>query len=203
MENHPARLAHVSHARLREQCPQRQLHRREVAGAKGPDGLFYSRGSLVLVDELATNEPASLEKGMGYTVPVLSEHIKDLCEKWKVRPEGVADDAIFAQGGHSRDSISDEFRAAGVNFIPAKKSDRITGWNVMRRLLQDAGKPDVPGLYIARHCEYFWSTVPYLGRDPKRVEDLDSRGPDHSADAVRYGCLRQSQEVQKMKLGGI
>ena len=33
----------------------------------------------------------------------------------------------------------------------------------MRRLLQAAGKPDVPGLFIARHCEYFWATVPYLG----------------------------------------
>jgi hypothetical protein len=58
----------------------------------------------------------------------------------------------------------------------------------MRRLLQDAGKPDVPGLYVARHCEYFFATVPYLGRDPKRVEDVDSRGPDHAADAVRYGA---------------
>ena len=78
-----------------------------------------------------------------------------------------------------------------MTFIPAKKADRITGWNIMRRLLQDAGKPDVPGLYIARHCEYFWATVPYLGRDPKRVEDVDSRGPDHAADAARYGCLYQ------------
>ena len=92
---------------------------------------------------------------MGYTVPVLSEHIKEMCARWGVRPEGVADDAIFAQAGHSRGSISDEFRTSGVYFIPAKKADRITGWSVMRRLLQYAGKPDVPGLYIARHCEYF------------------------------------------------
>jgi hypothetical protein len=83
---------------------------------------------------------------MGYTVPVLSEHIKEFCARWKVRPVGVADDAIFAKGGHSRGSISDEFRAAGVTFYPAKKADRISGWQVMRRLLQDAGKPDVPGL---------------------------------------------------------
>jgi hypothetical protein len=58
----------------------------------------------------------------------------------------------------------------------------------MRCLLQDAGKPDRAGLYIARHCEYFWSTVPYLARDPRRVEDLDSRGLDHGADAARYAC---------------
>jgi hypothetical protein len=63
---------------------------------------------------------------------------------------------------------------------------------MMRRLLADAGKPDVPGLYISRSCEYFWATVPYLARDQKRVEDVDSSGPDHAADATRYGLLRQT-----------
>jgi hypothetical protein len=34
------------------------------------------------------------------------------------------------------------------------------------------------------------STVPYLARDQKRIEDVDSSGPDHAADAARYACLR-------------
>ncbi len=172
-------------------------------GGTGPDGKFFPRNSLILVDELATNEPGNVSKGMGYTVPVLAEHIKEMCALWKVPPEGVADDACFAKTGHGAGSIADEFRAAGVNFDPAKKSDRIPGWQVMRRLLQDAGKPDVPGLYIARHCEYFWATVPYLGRDPRRVEDLDSRGPDHAADAARYGCLRERHTMMVLKLSGV
>lgn len=169
-------------------------------GDKGPDERWYPRDSLIVVDELATNEPGRLDRGMGYTVPVLAEHIKELCARWpqstdgrfqRVRPTGVADDAIFAATGSGAGSISEEFRRAGVNFSPAKKADRLTGWNIMRRLLQDAGKPDMPGLYIARHCEYAWETLPILGRDPRRVEDLDSRGPDHAADALRYGCLRR------------
>jgi hypothetical protein len=32
----------------------------------------------------------------------------------------------------------------------------------MKRMLADAGKLDVPGLFISRSCEYFWATVPYL-----------------------------------------
>lgn len=60
----------------------------------------------------------------------------------------------------------------------------------MRRLLGDASKLDVPGLYISRACTYFWDTLPYLARDQKRVEDLDSTGPDHGADACRYGLMR-------------
>lgn len=160
-------------------------------GATGTDGKFYPRDSLVLVDELATCKPDRLNDGIGWTVPILAEEIVAMCKRWKVQPQGVADDAIFANGGHSTGSIADEFRRQRVYFRPAGKSDRISGWNIMRRLLADAGKPDVPGLYISRGCEYFWSTVPYLARDVKRVEDVDSSGPDHGADAVRYGCLQR------------
>lgn len=42
------------------------------------------------------------------------------------------------------------FSRCGVRFDPAKKADRITGWNIMRRLLADAGQVDKPGLYISR-----------------------------------------------------
>jgi hypothetical protein len=50
----------------------------------------------------------------------------------------------------SAGSIADEFRLAGVYFNPAKKSQRMTGWQRMKRMLADAGKPDVPGLYVSR-----------------------------------------------------
>lgn len=179
-------------------------------GDTGPDGRWYPRDSLIAVDELVTNEPGRLDRGMGYTVPVLAELIKEMCDRWKpthgmhhfqrVRAVGPADDAIFSKTGSGAGSISDEFRRAGVNFTPAKKADRLTGWNIMRRLLQDAGKPDLPGMYIARHCEYFWATAPTLGRDPRRPEDLDSRGPDHSVDSLRYGCLRQKRELKMSAL---
>ncbi|HEX3486255.1 MAG TPA: phage terminase large subunit [Micropepsaceae bacterium] len=172
-------------------------------GAKGPDGRFYPRDSLILVDELATSKPDRPNEGLGWTVPILAEEIVSICKRWDVRPEGVADDAIFAKGGHASGSIADEFRRCGVVFREAKKADRITGWTTMRRLLADAGKPDVPGLYISRNCEYWWATVPFLGRDIKRVEDIDSHGPDHGADAARYGCLRLRHKMMRMQLAGI
>lgn len=172
-------------------------------GAEGPDGKYYSRDSLALVDKLATAKRDRPNEGLGWTVPILAEEIIAMCKRWGVRPRGVADDAIFAKTGSSSGSIAQEFTNAGVLFTPAKKADRLTGWNIMRRPLSDAGKPDVPGLYISRGCEYFWSTVPYLGRDQKRVEDIDSSSPDHAADAVRYGCLRQRQEIIHIKLGGV
>ena len=172
-------------------------------GGEGPDGKFYSRDSLVLIDELYTCKPDRPTEGMGWTVPIVAEEIVAMCKRWKVQARGVADDACFSQGGSSSGSIADEFLRHRVYFQPARKADRMTGWNIMRRLLADAGKPDVPGLYVSRACEYFWSTVPYLARDPKRIEDVDSSGPDHAADAVRYGCLRRDDRMLKVTIGGI
>lgn len=175
--------------------------------AKSPgtthEGVFYPRDSLILIDELATAKKDRLNEGLGWTVPILSEEILVMCKHWGVKAQGVADDAIFARTGSGAGSIADEFMRAGVRFLPAKKADRLTGWNIMRRLLSDAGKPDSPGLYISRGCEYFWSTVPYLGRDQKRVEDVDSSGADHAADAVRYGCLNQRHKMTRPEVVGI
>lgn len=171
-------------------------------GATGPDDRFYPRGSLVLVDELATAQRDRPNVGLGWTVPILSEEIIGMCKRWGVEAEGVADDAVFAKGGHQAGSIADEFMRAGVRFYPALKGDRITGWNVMRRLLANAGKVDAPGLYVSRACAYFWETVPFLGRDMRRVEDVDSSQADHAADAVRYGCLRVGHNARLTRCVG-
>jgi hypothetical protein len=164
------------------------------------EGKFYPRNSIVLVDELATARRDNLNMGLGWTAATLAEAIVDFCKPWDMNPQGVADDAIFAKSGYSSGSIAEEFSRKGVYFRPARKADRISGWQRMKRLMMDAGKPDSPGLYISRGCEYFWATVPYLARDQKRVEDVDSSGPDHAADACRYGLLRRV-DAMSIKIG--
>jgi hypothetical protein len=162
----------------------------ESPGTTGQDGRYYPRGSIVLLDELATNEPGSLTRGMGYTIPVLADRIKEMCARWGIKPEGVADDAIFARTGSGAGSIAEEFRRYGVPFTPARKGERVAGWEKTRRMLQDAGKPDRPGLYVSRLCRYWWDTVPVVPRDPRKPDDVDSRAADHAADATRYALNR-------------
>lgn len=162
---------------------------------------YYPKGSLVVVDELVTCKRDNLNVGLGWTVPTLAEEIKKMCGYWGIRAYGVADDAIFAKTGHHTGSIADEFRREGISFEPAKKADRITGWNIVRRLLSDAGKPDRPGLYISNQCKYLWETLPMLARDEKRPEDMASDGPDHAADALRYGCIRRARPVTRLNIG--
>lgn len=158
-------------------------------GLQGPDGRFYPKGSLLLLDELATVVPGSSTVGLQWTLPKLAEAIKELAGKWGISPEGVGDDAMFANHGHAAGSIADEFEYYSVRFKEARKGDRATGWEVMRKLLQQAGEPDVPGLYVSRDCAYWLETVPFLERDPRKLNDVRTDGPDHAADACRYACF--------------
>lgn len=163
-------------------------------------GRFYPRGSIILLDELAAVRNGSWNIGLGWTASTTAEAIREFCDRWKVSPSGVADDACFAKTGHTGGSIAQEFAAKGVRFQPAQKADRISGWQKMRRMLADAGKPDAPGLYVSRACSYWWVTVPFLARDDRRIEDVASSGPDHGADACRYGILRR-QTATRIDLG--
>jgi len=174
--------------------------------AKSPgaehEGKFYPRGSYVLVDELATHKPNNLAVGMGWNVDQLGSAIRDLCAKWDCLPEGICDDACFSRSGASAGSIADEFQHAGVHFARAGKADRISGWQKMKRLLMDAGKPDKAGLYVSRSCLFFWATVPSIARDERRSEDVDTTSIDHAADAARYAILaREYAQYVKVTWG--
>jgi hypothetical protein len=74
----------------------------------------------------------------------------------------------------------------------SEKEKRAAGWQHMKRMLADAGKPDVPGLCVSRACAYWWTTAPTFARDQKCIKDVDSSGPDHAADAARCGILAQA-----------
>ena len=151
---------------------------------------WFPRDSVLVLDEVATNRPGNYNAGLCLTVPEVSERILAMCKRWHAKPFGVADDACFARTGHSTGSIAKEFETAGVYFEPAVKGDRLSGLEMMRTMFRDAGKPDKPGLYIARRCEYLWSTLPYLARDERKPEDIDSSQADHGYDALRYGLRR-------------
>lgn len=159
------------------------------------EGRFYPRGSVVLFDECALVHPDDDNAGLGLTVPDQATRIKDMARRWGITPQGSADDAIFNKTGSQSGSIADEFRRAGVAWARARKGSRVAGWQKMRRLLADAGKPDVPGLYISRSCRYWWHTVPSLPRDPRNPEDVDSSAPDHAADACRYALTYDAPVV--------
>jgi hypothetical protein len=148
------------------------------------------RGSYIRLDEWNTaREDMVTAHNVG--IPRAVEQIKRMCDAWGVkRPKGCLDDACFSnQRGGQAASIADEYRAEGLNLTRAKKGTRVAGWQHMSTLLADAGKPDRPGLYLNDLCRYALATLPVLMRDEREIEDVDSDGPDHAADEIRYALL--------------
>lgn len=116
-----------------------------------------------------------------------------------VRP-GPADSSIFAaENGVSigADMMRPQ-RVCGerrrISFVRSDKrpGSRVTGWELMRKMLSDAkpkkdGTPrERPGLFVFDRCEQFRRTVPTLPRDERNLDDVDTDVEDHVADEARY-----------------
>lgn len=160
------------------------------AESPGVDG--FPKGSLLLLDELATYDPGdtSFNTGLHWGPDKLGERVKALCSPWGCPPEGVGDDAYGLE-----ESLLSTFASNGIYLIKPHK-ERVAGWQVMRNMLVSVTNRDGgPGLWIAERCKYFWHTVPFLQRDDSYPEDIITKGvPDHGADAARYGVLHRNRQ---------
>ncbi len=146
----------------------------------------YPKDSIILLDELSTALPDDPNVGMGWPPTKLAEAIKEMCGRWGVRPEGVADDAMGLE-----ESLFEVLRRHGI-WLEKPKKERIAGWQKMRNMLVSARERDGrPGLWIGARCRYFWETAPFVERDAHRPEDLDTAGPDHALDAARYAVMHE------------
>ena len=101
--------------------------------------------------------------------------------------QGVADPSIW--DGSRGKSVAQTAADLGLYFTPGI-NDRIPGWMQVHQRLQ-FDQEGRPGLYVFEGCMDFIRTIPTLRYDPKRPEDLDTRGEDHIADETRYMCMAQ------------
>lgn len=104
---------------------------------------------------------------------------------------GVLDTACWDDS--RGESIAQQFQRFGIHFKKSTKN-RLGGWQKLRRLLayekDESGKLITrPRLQVFDNCRGLIKTLPSLVHDKHNVEDLDSKGPDHHADALRYGIM--------------
>ena len=98
------------------------------------------------------------------------------------------DPSMFTKGNDGSISIADQFKQAlpkhSALFKPSS-NDRIGGWENIHKWLSVA--PDgLPYLIISRMCHNLVRTMPELVHDDVKVEDVNTEGEDHHADALRY-----------------
>jgi hypothetical protein len=126
--------------------------------------------------------------------------------KWKdLFRRGYADNAIGQQMNEF--SVAEEFKRGirlnsevhpGIawELVSKPPGSRVTGAALMReKLIATARRPEsrmreAPGLFIVKEdCPNTVRTLPVLQRSPKNLDDIDTGGEDHCADAIRY-CLQ-------------
>ena len=95
---------------------------------------------------------------------------------------GIADPAIW--DAETGESIAETAAKHQVYFTPGDHK-RIPGWMQMhyRFAFDENG---FPMFYVFKNCKHFIRTIPLLQYDEHKVEDVDTTGEDHIADAVRY-----------------
>ena len=164
---------------------------------QGPAGLVVPRDSIVVVDEIATCAGDDLNTGLGWVPAQLAEEIHLRCTRWNVRPRGCLDDARGLQG----ETLIEVFRGMGIYFEKFAKG-RLAGWAAVKGRMAAVrdDDPDQPWLLINGRARYLAETLPLLQRDKIRPEDLDTRGPDHGADALA-GAVTHRPQICRISRG--
>jgi len=170
-------------------------------------------GSVVKIDEYYSalkDEDGQYQWNKGdftLTTSKMARYAAELCERNGLALseihvlQRIADAAIGANTGHQDGSIGAQLEAFGAEFSAGPKGLRSNGWTLMTTMMEAAGSPVLAGLYATERCLSFWATIPMLVYDAKNPLDIESSGPDHTADADRYVLMAMQKGGGRMFSG--
>lgn len=133
----------------------------------------------------------------GLTPTMQAELIIDKTKEWGLTEEQIhltiVDPAMKVasqDAGHKLRSVIDLYSDCGVRNISLGRNARVPGWAVFKDYLRipdpDEDGDSVPMLRFTTRCKNTIETIPTLTVSSTNVEDLDTDGLDHAADAIRY-----------------
>lgn len=149
-----------------------------------------------------TGEP---DVGVRWTAQKIADKIREIEEKedGDCTIVGIADPAIWNNTGSSEGSIADMMEQRGVYFEKGNH-DRLAGkMQVHYRLAFD--EDGLPMIYFFDTCKNMIRTLPQLGYDPVRPEDVNTGQEDHLYDALKYFLMtnpipvRQNEEPKRQE----
>ena len=143
-------------------------------------------GTLIVEDEYVFNGPQRNKLVAGEVATEIVQRTKE--RGWRVR-RWLADPAMARQTGHDTgETHLDTFRRYGVP-LTAADNDRINGWGRVRAWLRDNPLTGKPFLRIHPRCAFLIRTLGAVQMDPGCPEDVETDGPDHAVDALRYWVM--------------
>lgn len=135
--------------------------------------------------------------GIKWTAQKIADTIREIEEKEDKGCSivGIADPAIWNNTGSVDGSIADMMERRGVYFEKGNH-DRLAGkMQVHYRLAFD--EEGLPMIYFFDTCKNMIRTLPQLGYDPTRPEDVDTGQEDHLYDALKYFLMTNPIGVRK------
>lgn len=113
----------------------------------------------------------------------------------------VADPSIWSINQFERgESIAMRLHSYGLSVMKADNA-RVSGWSVIHSYLHYTDeKPSK--LKVFNTCPYLIESLPGLIHDEHNAEDINSKGDDHGADALRYGLMTKPL-ISKKPVRGI
>lgn len=121
-----------------------------------------------------------------------------------VKP-GPADNSIFNKD--RGESIANIFQRNGISWARSNKNpgSRVLGLQILNQMVKDATlpNPEAPIFKVFKTCPEVAKQLPNLQVDPRKQEDVDTKGNDHLYDSIRYQLLFTRSTTQTKKVVGI
>lgn len=157
-----------------------------------PPGTLIQIGEVYVANELGTNTGLRWSsKTQALTFIAYNAELRR--EGWINGPvlSGPADNSIRNNIDSDNDTIEKKFNDCGLYFEPSDKSpgSRVIGLELVRDRLHASRIKEGPGLYFMRNCKASIQTIPAVPRDPKKINDVDTKSEDHAFDMLRYRVL--------------
>jgi len=161
----------------------------ESDGENMPEGMYFPKGTVFVIEEWYGCEDGESDKGLYLSSPEIAEGVKSREDDSEyIFDTGPADSAIFAITDGN--SIADRMEDEGLYWDPCSKGpgSRVTGLETVRGYLKNSVNDPLEkeGLYIFSNCQYLIKNIPVLPRDKKKYDDIDTNAEDHDYDALRY-----------------
>jgi hypothetical protein len=179
------------------------------------------KGDIYLIHEWYGSVPDNYNKGLRLLATEISQGIIEREIMWGIHNRvlpGNADSAIWnVENGNSiAVDMTKPVTVAGkiyqgATFIRSDKKagSRKAGWQVVLNYLNNAKTNaernfrESAGLFIFNTNKAFIEVFPYLERDDKDPDDIDTDGADHSADTLRYFLYGRKVGVKSGKTVGL
>lgn len=161
--------------------------------------LCFPAGTIIQIDELYGTEAIGTNKGVKWSAKEIAAEIKDKEEilyqqRWVSGfiYAGPADNQISNVVDKGQDTIEKTMHDNGVSWEKSDKSQgsRIIGLQLFRERLQATLDGEGPGYCIMDNCRASIAVLPTLPRDPKKLDDIDTKAEDHIWDMTRYRVLK-------------